>query len=36
MGYRTSRGGFGTVAAIVIQQPIEISQAIDSNTNRNL
>jgi hypothetical protein len=34
-GYKISNGGFGTVSAIVIEQPIEIIQAVISMTNLN-
>jgi hypothetical protein len=35
-GYRTIRGGLGTVVAIVIEQPIDIAQARLSRQKRNL
>jgi hypothetical protein len=35
-GYRARRGGFGTVSAMVIEQPIEIAQANNSTIKRNL
>ena len=36
IGYRISKGGFGTVAAMVIEQPILIAQANSSTTNLTL
>jgi hypothetical protein len=36
IGYRIRRGGFGTVAAIVIAQPILIAQATNSTAKRIL
>jgi hypothetical protein len=33
-GYRISSGGFGTVSAIVMEQPIEITHAVISMTKR--
>jgi hypothetical protein len=35
IGYRANNGGVGTVAAIVIEQPIDIAQAVISTANRN-
>jgi hypothetical protein len=35
IGYRTSRGGLGTVLAMVIEQPIDIAQAVISTQKRN-
>jgi hypothetical protein len=34
IGYKTSKGGLGTVAAIVIEQPIDIAQAVTSTIKR--
>jgi hypothetical protein len=34
IGYNTSRGGVGTVAAMVIEQPILIAQASNSTQKR--
>tara|TARA_R110000868_G_C10580606_1_gene738596 strand:- start:497 stop:616 length:120 start_codon:yes stop_codon:yes gene_type:complete len=33
MGYKTKRGGFGTVRAIDIEHPILIAQATSSTAN---
>jgi hypothetical protein len=35
MGYKTIRGGLGTVVAIVIEQPIDIAQARLSRQKRS-
>jgi hypothetical protein len=35
-GYKARRGGFGTVIAMVIEQPILTAQANNSTANRNL
>lgn len=35
IGYNISKGGVGTVAAMVIEQPIEMAQAMTSTMNRN-
>ena len=35
IGYKVSNGGVGTVAAMVIEQPIDIAQAVISTLNRN-
>lgn len=35
IGYRASNGGVGTVAAMVIEQPIDMAQAVISMANRN-
>jgi hypothetical protein len=34
-GYRANNGGVGTVAAMVIEQPIDMAQAVISTANRN-
>jgi hypothetical protein len=34
IGYNTSKGGLGTVRAIVIEHPIDIAQATSSTTKR--
>jgi hypothetical protein len=34
IGYNTSKGGLGTVRAIVIEHPIDIAQAKNSTTKR--
>jgi hypothetical protein len=34
MGYKVSKGGFGTVVAMVIEQPIDMAQAMSSMTKR--
>jgi hypothetical protein len=36
MGYKIRRGGVGTVEAIVIEQPIDIAQAMTSRQKRTL
>jgi hypothetical protein len=36
IGYKVSKGGVGTVEAIVMLQPIEIAQARTSTQKRNL
>ena len=33
-GYKARRGGFGTVSAMVIEQPIDMAQANNSTTKR--
>jgi hypothetical protein len=35
-GYSASKGGLGTVTAMVIEQPILTAQASNSTTKRNL